>query len=313
MGGGGRKRQKDKQRRSCEPATIVIDLRVDLHAGGAVAEAAGAMPAAIASADGVVSDCGSDHRPAGEAPDAISTAADLAGPPWPLGPHYLRWVEGKGVDAWARFKLRSADWYLDALDVAAQEVGLDRFVGVEMAIDGVLSSLCAGVDAAGHALLDEVERLVGPSALRARRHLGEDWTLFVDLAEEAGIGLGSTRAVRLAVDGDDEAGGWLTELQRLRALAVRRNVLVRRPNVDGAARSRLLDVPELGQRPVVHYLRKARRRANGLVEALLADVEGLAHERRQLSPRPSHAHGGLKDLSVRAGLPGASRHGSESG
>ena len=252
------------------------------------------------------------HEEPGELDEALVPGAGPTGPAWPLGPHYLRWVEGKGVDAWARFKLRAAEWYVEALEVAQREVGLDRFVGVEMAIDGALSSLCAGVDAAGHALVEEVERFAGDVPLRSHRPAGGDWTVLVGLAEGVGIELGSARAIDRAVRGDEEdPEGWLPQLQRLRELAVRRNVLVRCPNVDGSGRDRLLDVPGLGQRPVVRYLRKAGRRADGLVEALLADVDSLARERLRPSRRPGVRRQALPDLAKRADVLGARWHGWE--
>lgn len=339
MGGdgrkGGRKRNKRKKgkRGSAEPATIVVDLHLDLRGLTVLAEGTGGGPVRTAAAIGgatpadalsepKVATLAGTVEPTTGLDDAAGSAragrtdevvvAGPRGPVWPLGPHYLRWVEGKGADAWARFKLRAADWYLEALEVAEREVGLDRFVGVEMAIDGVLFSLCAGIDAAAQALLDEVERFAGPSPLRAHRPVGEDWTVLVALAEGAGVELASGRAIHLAVRGDEEdADGWLTELQRLRALAVRRNVLVRRPNIDGAARSRLLDVPGLGQRPVLRYLRRARRRADALVEAMLADLDSLARERARPSPRPGLGRAVLPDLSARADVLGARWHGWE--
>ncbi len=320
MVGDGRKKKR-KQRRRGQPATIVVDLRLDLRG---LAALAGSAPDSVARPGDVLaapltppippspktsSPLGSDGGPT---EDASGSETAACGPAWPLGPHYLRWVEGKGVAAWARFKLRSADWYLEALEVAEREVGLDRFVGVEMAIDGVLSSLCAGVEAAAHALRSETEHLAGPSAPRPPWAVEGGWTLLVELAEGTGTALGSARALERAVRGDhDETEGWLAELYRLRALAVQRNVLVRRPNVDGAARSRLLDVPGLGQRPVVRYLRKARRRAESLVEVLLAEVDALAHERPRPLTRPASLRGGLPDLSARAGLCAPRRKGPE--
>ncbi len=342
MGGDGRKRKvkktNDKTKKSSQrggaPATVVVDLHLDLRgltvlpAGAAdpsgrgrppvvdppVVPVARAVPTGAAAAAEPATASGPAIAlgpvPADQAVDPaggpVAGRADVAGPSWPLGPHYLRWVEGKGADAWARFKLRSADWYLEALEFAEREVGLDRFVGVEMAIDGVLSSLCAGVDAAAQALLEEVERFAGPSPLRTHRPAADDWTVLVALAEGAGIELASARPVVLAVRGsEDETEGWLTQLQRLRTLAVRRNVLVRRPNVDGAARSRLLEVPGLGQRPVVRYLHATRRRADGLVEALLADVDSLARERQRPGPRAGAGRLPLPDLAARADLLGA--------
>lgn len=308
-GEGRRKKngKKGKRRKKREDTAAQVPLRIDFHvhlptsAPGEPRQ--GSLLGEPYDAAGVPRGGPAAAAPAPEPPPTGTERVSLSpssGPSWPIGPHYLRWVEGKGGDAWARFKLKAADWYLSALESAEAEVGLDRYVGVEMAIDGVLACVLAGVDAAGHALFDEVERFAGPS-----RRDGEvpDWSAALAIAEEAGIELACRRAVEKALRGDEtgERDGWLTELRRLQRLAVRRNVLVRRPSVDGSSRNRLLDVPGVGQRPVLRHLSRARQRSEALVEAILADVESLGEERL----RPGRRQGpgvprALPDLAARA-------------
>lgn len=305
MGGGQKRKKGEQKRREDAPAKIVVDLRFDLRGLTVQAADTNRTPTTAHHAH---EDLHLDVTDG--APDATTAEPIPLGPSWPLGPHYLRSVEGKGAAAWARFKLHAADWYLEALEDAERKVGLDRFVGVEMAIDGVLASLCAGVDAAAEALVDEIERLVGPTAARAHRRASGDWTVLVAVAQAANFALGSARALEHAVRRDEEGtSGWLTELQRLQSLTLRRNVLVRRPNVAGADRSRLLDVPGLGPRPVLRYLQKARRRTDGLVEILLTDLDDLTDEAQKRRSRSGPPRAGLPDLSARAGLLGPRRHG----
>src|SRR5258708_2934639 len=46
---------------------------------------------------------------------------------WPVGPHYRKAVKAKKLQAWARYKLMSADWYLTTLrQISEQESTLDR-------------------------------------------------------------------------------------------------------------------------------------------------------------------------------------------
>jgi len=225
---------------------------------------------------------------------------------WPVGPHYLRWVDGKGVHAWARYKVKSADWYLGALQIAAHVAGdVDRYVGIELALDGVLASLCAAADAAGAALLDAVERAVAlPEAERGTSSLAA-WDRCLDIARGAGLELACERAVIDALDGGTSRSptGWLAQLRLLRDRAVRHNVLVRRFSIGGEPPGRFIDVPGLGARRPVEYLKSARRHVAELVEVLLADVDALSDlappesrddGSRRIGPRP------LPDLSARA-------------
>jgi len=336
-------RRKKAERRARAVTSIVIELRMGSPAAGLAP--VGLAPVGLAPVgppgsdpggrlqgwiDGAMSGAGDAGGETAVSPSAAKQARSAREPPrrpaverssdegswpgpsggspsleWPIGPHYLRWVEGKGADAWARYKLRAADWYLEALRTIERDVGhLDRYVGVEMAIDGVLASLCAGIDVAGFALLEEVERLVDPGPT-ARSTAPDRWLGAIGLARGAGVELDSAGPLgkALGVVGGEEPNGWLTQLRELHMVSLRRNLLVRRPSVDGRTGSRVLDVPGLGQRPVVRYLAKAGRRSANLVEAILCDVDRLGGERLRSDQLLSPPHGrSLPDLAARADL-----------
>jgi hypothetical protein len=232
---------------------------------------------------------------------------------WPVGPHYLRWVEGKGVHAWARYKLKSANWYRAVLAVAVQEAGdLDRYVGIQMALDGVLTSLCAAVDAAGWGLFAAVELIAsapegGVAEDDDEADVPGDWESVFDLARDRQVALASEAAVIAALEGSGSRSpaGWLAQLRQLRDQAVQHNVLVRRLNVGEELPGRVVDVPGLGPKGPVEYLKSARTEAHELVEALLADIDGLAEQGSSEpdagSPRRSGPRA-LPDLSARAGV-----------
>jgi hypothetical protein len=227
---------------------------------------------------------------------------------WPVGPHYVRWVDGKGVHAWARFKVKSADWYIRTLEITAREAGdVDRYVGIEMALDGALSSLCGAVDAAGWGLLELVETLEVRDDLGDHSQIGGDWRGVFTLARASGIVLSSEFAALDALkgSGSNDPTGWLAQLRLLRDAAVRHNELVRQFDVDGKQSGRLIDVPGRGPSPTIEYLKAMRKRTNGLVELILADItdaskrtgsSGDGNVDRRDGPRP------LPELSDRAGV-----------
>lgn len=229
---------------------------------------------------------------------------------WPVGPHYLRWVDGKGVHAWARYKLKSADWYRAALVVAVQEAGeIDRYVGIQMALDGVLTALCAAVDAAGSGLYDAVERRLRDEDTDvdiATEGL-DGWETAFMLSRRGALVLGSERATAEALAGSDSPSpaGWLAQLRQVRDRAVQHNILVRRLSPGDDLQGRYVDVPGLGARPPVEYLRSARKKTDRLVEAILADVDSLDEQRAaaletDLDPGRRPGPRALPDLSARA-------------
>src|SRR5674476_910114 len=85
---------------------------------------------------------------------------------WPAGPTYAEWVGAEGSGAWVLYKLRSSSWYIDRLDEVGKLLGFGRHVGVEMALDGALGSLCGAFDAAVGGIIGAVEQYLeaGPEA-----------------------------------------------------------------------------------------------------------------------------------------------------
>ena len=77
---------------------------------------------------------------------------------WPVGPHYQRQSNANSRQAWTRFKLGTAEWYLRLLDELATAVGkLDRLLGMEMALDGAVQAIAAAFDACCFSVLGSVE------------------------------------------------------------------------------------------------------------------------------------------------------------
>lgn len=63
------------------------------------------------------------------------------------------------TEAWANYKLRCSDWYVDLLDQFNQDCGFERFVGIEMTLDGALASLYSAFDAAVAGVIVTAEEL----------------------------------------------------------------------------------------------------------------------------------------------------------
>src|SRR5438552_3982939 len=88
---------------------------------------------------------------------------------WPIGENYLTsYPNGtKSRRTWAEYKLTSARWYVEALEqIYLVTADLDRFVGVEMALDGYLGAISSAFDAAVGGLIDAIEahRSIPPSS-----------------------------------------------------------------------------------------------------------------------------------------------------
>ena len=194
---------------------------------------------------------------------------------WPVGPLYFRRAGGKNPHAWAGLKMRSADWYLDALATTMREAGdLERYVGIEMALDGALASMCAAVDAAGSGLADKFIRTARLPTAENETSTAR-WRSVYSFASAVGVTLPSEYAVSEAFAGfaSSEPTGWFSQLAALRDRAVRHNVLVRRTSIGGDFRGRFLDVPGVGPREPIEYLESMREKVNQIVELLVADID----------------------------------------
>lgn len=128
-------------------------------------------------------------------------------------------IERTNPDDWPDFKLRCADWYINALTALEQKYGeLDRLVGVEMALDGALSSLVGAFDSAVRKA-HEAARRVGLATVPARTHKWNEETLAKIIAEAQARGLVSPGNDLCGIEaalGPDTSPGWLTDLKRAR-------------------------------------------------------------------------------------------------
>jgi hypothetical protein len=107
---------------------------------------------------------------------------------WPVGPHYKE-LAASDERSWVDYKLASADWYLAALR-RLQPHGrpLDRYLGVEMAIDGVLAAQSSAIDAAVETLIRALERHLANRAIGVPRTIAKrlwkaDWSVVANLAQ----------------------------------------------------------------------------------------------------------------------------------
>jgi len=229
---------------------------------------------------------------------------------WPVGPHYSRWVKSKGNHSWVYYKLKTANWFLKTLRKTVRRAGkVDRYAGVEMAMDGVLNALCAAFDAAVSLLARALETANGMPELSRTPTESLGWDHAATLAAAAGVRLDSAAdvAAALAGSGAPEPTGWLAQLQRLRDLSARENRLVPHWNL-GDDPGQFVDVPGLGLQEPLPYLGAARDQMEALVTRVLTDVDAISTSGRPRDGGRSKSQARpLPDLSARARLVTPSR------
>lgn len=82
-----------------------------------------------------------------------------SGAVFPAGPRYAELLDSDPDIAWVRYKVWAADWYVARLGELGRTLGnYDRWVGVEMAIDGALGSLSSAFDASVALMIVAAER-----------------------------------------------------------------------------------------------------------------------------------------------------------
>lgn len=220
---------------------------------------------------------------------------------WPVGPWVSTWVEGEGTPAWVRYKVRSAHWFIDTLeDIGAQVPGFDRYVGVEMALDGALTALCGAFDAAVGLLIQSSESWLDVKPQPTQRYTWHNKkkacsrARLIEVskhADELGPRIADlVDVVDAARKGYDAAEpvGWLAKLQRLRNRAVHQNTLSRLHlrNVGSpqppVACLLTIDGEKGGQHPVI-YLRLAAENMAKLTEQMIdvgRAIQWVADDRR---------------------------------
>ncbi len=75
---------------------------------------------------------------------------------WPVV-NCVEWINNPGQFEWVAFKLKSAEFYTNALHLLGQGHGFDRLAGVEMALDAALAALSGAFDAAVAELTESIE------------------------------------------------------------------------------------------------------------------------------------------------------------
>lgn len=200
---------------------------------------------------------------------------------FPDGPTYPELLGSDERVAWIRFKVWSADWYTHALsDLGAVHGGYDRQVGIEMALDGALSTLSAAFDASVALMIEAAEeRLEVPATERTAIHK-YGWKAFEQLVDGSALatweGLPELQTnVDSALEGSnsDEPVGWLAVLRRLRNIATHRTTLPRTWTNEEAKQSvsGVTDVPGLDP---VAYLQESCDRVSDLTERM----HGIANQ-----------------------------------
>lgn len=208
---------------------------------------------------------------------------------WPLGPRYDSGRSNESdTSNWVAFKLNSANWYIDRLREVPDAIGaasFDSLVGVEMALDGALSSLSSAADCAMGAVIRIFRMRLGLKVLEDRKNT---WAIcqqslenFTKANSDPPVQdvLESLRDA-LRVDGDDPIG-FLAILQRLRNRTVHQNSLARNRHIGlGDSRSDVLfqlaiPGPDGGhtEDPVL-YLGRAHAEVRTLCESLISICAG---------------------------------------
>lgn len=164
---------------------------------------------------------------------------------WPLGPTYNEWVKSDGIRAWVQYKLKSAAFHIETLHRVGEAHGYSRLVGVEMALDAALASLCGAFDASTGGIIHAAQRYFGQGKelnglpwepvqpfeyswnkclARVVPHLRKE-----DLAWHLDSVV--TDVATALSKADDQPLGWLTELQRLRNHTIHQESLARHIDV----------------------------------------------------------------------------------
>ena len=194
---------------------------------------------------------------------------------WPTGPGYSKKIRVKKIKAWARFKLASADWYLSTLRTMHETGEFSRVLGLEMAIDGIIQSLCGVFEASVFALTIAVERAAKiPEDRRTPVHLAS-WSNLAAEAKYLDIDLASSLSVSDALIGEHSVTpqGWLAQLIVLRQRSTRQDLLVDHRLEEGKSSELCIDVPGRGPRPVLSYLTETRDLIEELLETMMHDIE----------------------------------------
>jgi hypothetical protein len=227
---------------------------------------------------------------------------------WPVGPDYDDWVGagGAGADdagAWVAFKLKSATFHIDTLEAVGEAAGFARLVGIEMALDCSLASLCGAFDASVAGIIRAAELYFAQAGtsnipwppIPVHRYSWRNCRRAVlECLLDEGLDydiLSMIEEVDLALENrDTHPLGWLIELQRLRNCTVHQQSLSRHIDVQvGGTASSVVYELTIGERVdgtgavirpgrpehPVSYLRGVHARVHDLTEKMVGLVRHI--------------------------------------
>jgi hypothetical protein len=242
-----------------------------------------------------------------EGPDSSTVASSDYNVNWPAGPGFSKPLKTKKAKTWARYKFSSADWYLNTLrDLFVDDGKLQRVLGVEMAVDGVIQALTATFDAAIYALTNTVERAAKISKdRRTPVHLAS-WSKLTAEAQYFGFDLASSLSVSHALIGEhsEDPEGWLAQLLVLRRRATCQDLLVSQQDEKTGIAHLAIEVPGRGPLPLLSYLVETRDLVEELLETILHDIKDAKNGRLNIAGIDQlrlRAERGMEDLLPTAG------------
>lgn len=247
-------------------------------------------------------------------PQSDASAAEGASPPssgaaaidpsvsiaWPMEAEFTLPEKRKGLKAWSHSKLEAAAWYIETLKKMDQEGSATaRSLGVEMAVDGAVFSLCAAFEAMICALTRAVERAAEiPKDHRTPLHLAS-WSKLAAASKVFDIDLASNLSVSDALVGEhaEEPQGFMAQLLVLRRdLALHDLISNAADSPDGARR---IEVPGRGPLPLVDYLTMTLELTGELLETIEHDIADAKSGRlyiAALDELRQRAEQGIEDL-----------------
>jgi hypothetical protein len=186
--------------------------------------------------------------------------------------------------AWVTYKFAAATWYTKTLEQLIDIAGFQRFVGIEMSLDGALISLNGAFDASVAGLISASERFLNkenPEFVLTPAHRFDE-RLFakqMNLLHQQNLRfdvLGTASAVASALQREDANNitpGWLQQFRRLRNTPTHQNTAPRHIDVVvGSDAITSIAVAGHGQDPVA-YLRTTQERISALTEPILELVD----------------------------------------
>jgi hypothetical protein len=178
-------------------------------------------------------------------------------------------------------KLSAAEWYLDALEeIESNKRDLDRFVGVEMAMDGFLASASSAFDAASSGLLDAIERRHS----LPRQASWRNWRTVKRIAASVGVNLTVQARVDAALRWDRNQAppvpaGWLAQLRELRNRSTHddsiNRAFIRNAGGPPVAQPSKIKVLGIGDVDPLPLFRTWLSDAQNMCEAILSEADSI--------------------------------------